>query len=102
MERSEPTFHEHIHVLYDLRNYLPNPNVAATYVEIGVWKGLTSILMATHPKPTEVFALDMFGFNNQMEEGREYLLHFNVSERVHRIKRPSNLGVIEVLPSAWI
>jgi predicted O-methyltransferase YrrM len=66
MQRGEVSFHEYVHIVYTLRNYVPTP--AATYVEIGVWKGASSIMMSRHPNLTNVIGIDLFSFEHQREE----------------------------------
>ena len=46
----EISFHSFPHILHILRDTFHDDEI--TYVEIGVWKGITSILMSRHPKPT--------------------------------------------------
>jgi len=52
-----PSFHHGTHILYDLRTKLgAEPKI---YLEIGVYGGATSALIASHPYPTEVHGIDI-------------------------------------------
>lgn len=66
MARNEVSFHEYVHIAYTLRDYVSSPS--AVYVEIGVWKGATSIMMSRHPKLTNVIGIDMLAFEHQRDE----------------------------------
>lgn len=84
MSRDEVSFHEYVHILYTLRNHVTAPT--AVYVEIGVWKGASSIMMSRHPYLTNVIGIDLFAFEHQREEVDVY---------VHALKGDGTVDVIK-------
>lgn len=51
------SFHDHIHILHDIRTSMgKNP---VTYLEIGAYAGASACLMSGHPYPTNVFSVDI-------------------------------------------
>jgi predicted O-methyltransferase YrrM len=50
-------FHQHVHILYDLRTMLNKE--FANYLEIGVFGGATSSLMLSHPQKTKVVGIEI-------------------------------------------
>lgn len=66
MKRAEISFHEYVHILYDLRQITKVRD--AVYVEIGIWKGASSLMMHAHPQATEVIGIDPFMFPKQESE----------------------------------
>ena len=53
---SERNFHEHTHVLYDIRTLLGNEE--KVYLEIGCYVGSSACLMMSHPYKTKVYSID--------------------------------------------
>lgn len=53
----EKSFHNHYHLLFDLRSFINKETV--NYLEIGVYAGGSSSLMMSHPKKTNVYAVDL-------------------------------------------
>jgi hypothetical protein len=80
-ERKEVTFHDHVHILRNLRSLIPAE--VAYYMEIGVWKGLTSIFMHQNPNRTRVIGVDPFTFPHQKNEAEAFRQHFTSSEVGH-------------------
>lgn len=54
---SGDSFHDHIHILYDLRTSLGSSEI--TYLEIGAYAGASASLLASHPYPTKVYSIDL-------------------------------------------
>lgn len=52
----ERHFHEHTHILYDIRTLLGNET--KNYVEIGSYVGSSASLIAQNPFPTNIFCID--------------------------------------------
>jgi predicted O-methyltransferase YrrM len=63
MNRKEVTFHTYVHILFNLRTALGLKS--AIYVEIGIWKGATSLFMANHSFPTRIIGIDGFYLDKQ-------------------------------------
>lgn len=61
------SFHTYVHILGAIRRSLPADR-QARYLEIGVWKGGTSLLMSRHEFPTSVIGVDVFAYRNQRSE----------------------------------
>jgi len=73
------TFHQHCHILYDLRTLLgPDPKI---YVEIGVYHGGSLALMLQHPNETIIHGIDCMWFNNQEEIIQDNIKKFNIHKR---------------------
>lgn len=53
---SERNFHEHTHILYDLRTFLGEAK--KNYVEIGTYVGASASLILKHPFETNVICID--------------------------------------------
>ena len=53
---NERNFHEHTHILYDLRTNLGNKK--KVYLEIGSYVGSSACLIMSHPFPTMVYCVD--------------------------------------------
>lgn len=54
----EKSFHDHVHILYDLRNSIDKETV--TYLEIGAYAGGSASLMMSNPKGiTNVYSIDL-------------------------------------------
>lgn len=53
----EKSFHNHYHILFDIRNHIDKEVV--TYLEIGAYAGGSASLMASHPKLTNVYSIDL-------------------------------------------
>lgn len=53
----ERSFHDHYHILFDIRSSMDKEEV--TYLEIGAFAGGSASLMASHPKKTKVFSIDL-------------------------------------------
>jgi predicted O-methyltransferase YrrM len=87
MDRAEISFHDYAHILHVLRYFIPKPK--ATYVEIGTWKGGTSIFMSRHPNETDVFGIDVFAFDHQREEAEHYRQLLQGKGTVHWIGKDS-------------
>ena len=64
----ERHFHEHTHVLYDIRTKL-GPDVK-TYVEIGSYVGSSASLILSHPFPTRVICIDPCALNPNHYNGK--------------------------------
>lgn len=94
MDRAEVSFHDYVHILHVLRYYITK-NVA-TYVEIGAWKGGTSIFMSRHPLETNVVGIDGFFFDRQREEAEQYRQHLQGNGTIHWIKSDSKLAIPEL------
>lgn len=69
MKRVEVSFHEHVHILYNIRDCL---GAKALYLEIGVWKGTTSFFMAQHPLQTYVIGIDPFQLKHQEHDSNMF------------------------------
>jgi predicted O-methyltransferase YrrM len=63
----ERHFHEHTHVLYDIRTAL-GPELK-TYVEIGSYVGSSASLLLSHPFPTRVICIDPCLLNTDHYKG---------------------------------
>lgn len=63
-----PTMHEHVHILSVLRDALPKSQ--QIYLEIGTFRGMSSLFMATHHYNTKVIAIDLCYYKGQEEEIR--------------------------------
>lgn len=61
------TFNSYTHILSTIRSVMPHTRTVH-YLEIGVWKGATSLLMSRHSLPTTVTGVDTFSFKNQRTE----------------------------------
>jgi predicted O-methyltransferase YrrM len=61
------SIHSYVHILSTIRAVLPKDR-AIHFMEIGVWKGATSLLMSRHRYPTTVTGVDTFHFKNQRTE----------------------------------
>ena len=64
----ERHFHEHTHVLYDIRTSL-GPELK-TYVEIGSYVGSSASLILSHPFPTRVICIDPCELNPSHYNGK--------------------------------
>jgi len=53
------TFHQHHHILWDIRNQIDKDEV--NYLEIGTFYGASAALMSTTPKKTNIIGLDIGG-----------------------------------------
>ena len=53
----EKSFHNHYHILFDLRSSIDKEVV--TYLEIGAYAGGSASLMASHPQTTNVYSIDL-------------------------------------------
>lgn len=54
----EKSFHDHVHILYDLRNFIDKETV--NYLEIGAYAGGSASLMMSNPnRITNVFSIDL-------------------------------------------
>jgi hypothetical protein len=51
------SFHDHYHVLFDLRSSIDKETI--NYLEIGAYAGGSASLMASHPKHTNVYSVDL-------------------------------------------
>ena len=91
MTRPEVSFHDFVHVLYNIREAMSVPE--ATYVEIGVWKGGTSIFMSRHPKKTNVIGIDGFFFDKQYDEAVEHRKAFQGQGSIDFIRGDSKTSV---------
>lgn len=56
LDIKERRFHEHTHILYDLRTLLGSEK--CIYVEIGTYVGTSARLLLEHPFPTKIYAID--------------------------------------------
>ncbi|CUG87685.1 methyltransferase, putative [Bodo saltans] len=93
-EQSHVAFHTHVHVLAALRRALqPQHRAAVHYLELGVWKGATSVFMSRccpGKGVTHVIGVDSFSIPNQRIEAewmRDSLVGENAS--IHWITSPS-------------
>jgi predicted O-methyltransferase YrrM len=91
MDRTEVSFHNYVHILHVLRPLVTAPT--ATYVEIGVWKGGTSIFMSRHPLHTDVIGIDGFFFSGQREEAEQFRKHLQGKGDIHWFKSDSKLAI---------
>ncbi len=87
MDRSEVTFHEYPHILHVLRSCISASH--AIYVEIGVWKGATSIFMSRHPLLTDIIGIDGFFFDGQRNEAEGYRKALQGNGTIHWLKNYS-------------
>ena len=94
MSRSEVSFHNYVHILHVLRSYITTPN--ATYVEIGVWKGGTSIFMSQHPMHTDVIGIDGFFYDRQREEAEQFRQRLQGQGDIQWLKSDSKLAIPEL------
>lgn len=91
MNRSDISLRDYVHILFNVRKAL---NLAeATYVEIGVWKGVTSIFMSRHALTTNVIGIDPFVHPNQLSEAQAYRQALQGKGSIDWIKGDSNLSV---------
>lgn len=65
-------FHQHVHILYDLRSMIEKDLV--NYLEIGVFGGATSSLMLSHPKKTKVVGVEI----NPQEKFKTFIESNNI------------------------
>ena len=91
MARSEVSFHNYVHILHVLRSLIDKPN--ATYVEIGVWKGGTSIFMSRHPLHTNVIGIDGFFFDHQLDEAKQFCQRLHGHGDIHLMKSDSRKAI---------
>lgn len=70
MNQSEISLHDYVHILYNVREAVRAGE--ATYLEIGVGKGATSIFMSRHELKTNVIGIDSFVIPNQLAEAEVY------------------------------
>ena len=94
MDRAEVTFHEYVHILDVLRSFVPRHQ--CTYVEIGVWKGATSIFMSRHAQHTDVIGIDPFAYERQREEAEGYRKALQGNGTIHWIKSYSSSAIPEL------
>lgn len=66
-KQTHVSFHSYVHILSTIRAIMPRDR-PIHYLEIGVWKGATSLLMSRHRYPTTVTGIDTFQFRNQRTE----------------------------------
>ena len=95
-DRAEVTFHDYVHLVHVLRSSLVPARTMATYVEIGVWKGATSIFMSRHPQATKVVGIDGFFFEKQREEAEGYRKALQGNVSIQWIKSDSRIAVPEL------
>ena len=95
MDRSEVTFHEFPHILHVLRSCISVST--AMYVEIGVWKGATSILMSRHPLLTNVIGIDGFFYDRQRNEAEVYRKALQGNGTIHWMKKSSTEALPDLL-----
>jgi cephalosporin hydroxylase len=67
MEHPYISFHTYVHILAAIRGTLPMDRTVQ-YLEIGIWKGATSLLMSRNSAPTNIIGVDYFYFRNQRTE----------------------------------
>jgi precorrin-6B methylase 2 len=91
MNQSEISFHEHAHILYNIREAISVRE--AVFVEIGVWKAATSIFMSRHPRKTNVIGIDGFFFERQYEEVDKNRETFKGQGRIDLIRGDSNTSI---------
>ena len=74
-----------------LRSFLSEKS--AMYVEIGVWKGATSIFMSRHSRSTNVIGIDPFELNHQHDEADAYRNALCGNGTIHWIKSYSSAAL---------
>lgn len=90
-DREQVIFHEYVHILYVLRFFVQRP--IATYVELGVWKGGSSLLMSRHPLSTNVIGIDGFFHQGQHNEAEGYRKALQGNGTISWIKGDSKRAV---------
>jgi predicted O-methyltransferase YrrM len=93
-DRAEVSFHNYVHILHVLRPLITKPT--ATFLEIGVWKGATSILMSRHPLETNVVGIDGFFFERQLKEAEQYRDKLRGTGSIDWLQSDSKLAIPEV------
>ena len=90
----ERHFHEHAHILYDIRTLL-GPDIK-TYVEIGSYVGSSACLLLSHPFPTRIICIDPCVLNKEHYLGAEEqyeTLAKNLSE--NQVNKNSNFEIFK-------
>jgi predicted O-methyltransferase YrrM len=95
-DRAEVSFHNYAHILHVLRPFISTTTGNATFLEIGVWKGATSILMSRHPLQTNVIGIDGFFFERQLREAEQYRKRLQGTGSIDWIQSDSKFAVPEV------
>ena len=96
MDRAEVTLHDYVHLVHVLRSSLIPARATATYVEIGVWKGATSLFMSRHPQATNVVGIDTFPLPKQREEAEAYRRVLQGNGTIHWIQKDSRNAMQEL------
>ena len=110
---SERKFHEHTHILYDIRTFLGEKDV--NFVEIGSYVGSSACLMLSHPYKTSVTCIDPLSLNPSHYLGdknqettlrdnlnsinpykRTYTIHKNLSWNTEVMNSISNIDILHI------
>ena len=98
MDRKEVSFHDYVHILHVLRDFVFKPT--ANFVEIGIWKGGTSIFMSRHPLDTNIFGIDVFAYDRQQVEAEQYRQHLQGNGSITWSKSDSKFAIPEL--QTWL
>jgi predicted O-methyltransferase YrrM len=109
----ERKFHEHTHILYDIRTFLGEKDV--NFVEIGSYVGSSACLMLGHPYNTSVTCIDPLSLeashyigdkdqeatlrdnlNSMNPYERTYTIHKNLSWNTEVINSISNIDILHI------
>lgn len=110
---NERKFHEHTHILYDIRTFLGEKDV--NFVEIGSYVGSSACLMLGHPYNTSVTCIDPLSLkadhyiggkdqeatlrdnlNSMNPYKRTYTIHKNLSWNTEVVNGISNIDILHI------